>query len=123
MRQRALEQKEIQQMNTTTLTVGDSAPDFSGIAVGAEFADGKPFRLSDYFDEQIVLYFYPQDQTPGCTAQACKLRADLSLHDLPQRFAKPGVDVFLGEAHVAGPDTVEVAGQTLRFKRVVIATG
>ena len=44
-------------MNTTTLTVGDSAPDFSGIAVGAEFADGKPFRLSDYFDEQIVLYF------------------------------------------------------------------
>jgi hypothetical protein len=32
-------------MNTTTLTVGDSAPDFSGIAVGAEFAEGKPFRL------------------------------------------------------------------------------
>ncbi len=57
-----------------TLTVGDSAPDFSGIAVGAEFADGKPFRLSNYFDEQIVLYFYPQDHTPGCTAQACKLR-------------------------------------------------
>src|SRR5205809_1188560 len=61
-------------MNTTTLTVGDSAPDFSGIAVGAEFADGKPFRLSDYFEEQIVLHFYPQDHTPGCTAQACKLR-------------------------------------------------
>ena len=61
-------------MNTTTLTVGDSAPDFSGIAVGAEFADGKPFQLSNYFDEQIVLYFYPQDHTPGCTAQACKLR-------------------------------------------------
>jgi len=57
-----------------TLTVGDSAPDFSGIAVGAEFADGKPFQLSKYFDEQIVLYFYPQDHTPGCTAQACKLR-------------------------------------------------
>ena len=57
-----------------TLTVGDSAPDFSGIAVGAEFADGKPFQLSNYFDEQIVLYFYPQDHTPGCTAQACKLR-------------------------------------------------
>ena len=61
-------------MNTTTLTVGDTAPDFSAIAVGAEFADGKPIRLSDYFPEQIVLYFYPQDHTPGCTAQACKLR-------------------------------------------------
>ena len=57
-----------------TLKVGDSAPDFSGIAVGAGFADGKPFQLSNYFDEQIVLYFYPQDHTPGCTAQACKLR-------------------------------------------------
>ena len=61
-------------MNTTTLTVGDSAPDFSAVAVGAEFAEGKPFRLSDFFHEQIVLYFYPQDLTPGCTAQACKLR-------------------------------------------------
>jgi len=61
-------------MNSTTLTVGDSAPDFSGIAVGTEFAEGKPFRLSDYFDQQVVLYFYPQDHTPGCTAQACKLR-------------------------------------------------
>jgi hypothetical protein len=41
----------------TTLTVGDTAPDFSAIAVGAEFAEDKPFRLSDYFAEQIVLYF------------------------------------------------------------------
>ena len=61
-------------MSTMTLTAGDPAPDFSAIAVGAEFGDGKPFRLSDYFHEQIVLYFYPQDHTPGCTAQACKLR-------------------------------------------------
>jgi len=61
-------------MSTTTLAAGDSAPDFSAIAVGVEFADGKPIRLSDYFNEQVVLYFYPQDHTPGCTAQACKLR-------------------------------------------------
>jgi len=52
-----------------------------------------------------------------------KLRADISPHDSAQRFAKLGVDVFLGEARFAGPDTVEVAGQTLRFKRAVIATG
>src|SRR5438045_1416915 len=52
-----------------------------------------------------------------------KLRADLSPNDAAQRFAKLGVDVFLGEARFAGPDTVEVAGQTLRFKRAVIATG
>jgi pyruvate/2-oxoglutarate dehydrogenase complex dihydrolipoamide dehydrogenase (E3) component len=52
-----------------------------------------------------------------------KLRADISPHDSAQRFAKLGVDVFLGDARFAGPDTVEVAGQTLRFKRAVIATG
>src|SRR5260221_1195893 len=52
-----------------------------------------------------------------------KLRADVSPHDSAQRFAKLGVDVFLGEAGFAGPDTVEVGGQTLRFKRAVIATG
>jgi pyruvate/2-oxoglutarate dehydrogenase complex dihydrolipoamide dehydrogenase (E3) component len=52
-----------------------------------------------------------------------KLRADLSPHDSAQRFAKLGVDVFLGEARFAGPDTVEVGGQALRFKRAVIATG
>jgi pyruvate/2-oxoglutarate dehydrogenase complex dihydrolipoamide dehydrogenase (E3) component len=52
-----------------------------------------------------------------------KLRADLSPHDSAQRFTKLGVDVFLGEARFSGPDTVGVAGQTLRFKRAVIATG
>jgi pyruvate/2-oxoglutarate dehydrogenase complex dihydrolipoamide dehydrogenase (E3) component/uncharacterized membrane protein YdjX (TVP38/TMEM64 family) len=52
-----------------------------------------------------------------------KLRAGLSPTDSAPRFAKLGVDVFLGEAHFAGPDTIQVAGQTLRFKRAVIATG
>jgi pyruvate/2-oxoglutarate dehydrogenase complex dihydrolipoamide dehydrogenase (E3) component len=52
-----------------------------------------------------------------------KLRADLSPHDSAARFTKLGVDVFLGEAKFAGPDTVQVAGKGLRFKRAVIATG
>ena len=60
---------------------------------------------------------------PTVMARMRKLRADLSPHDSAQRFAKLGVDVFLGEARFAGPDTVEVEGQTLRFKRAVIATG
>ena len=61
-------------MNTMLVGAGDPAPDFSAIAVGVEFGDGTPIRLSNYFDGQIVLYFYPKDHTPGCTAQACKLR-------------------------------------------------
>ena len=52
-----------------------------------------------------------------------KLRADLSPHDSAQRFAKLGVDVFLGEAHFSGSDSIEVGGKTLRFKKAVIATG
>src|SRR5881409_3684209 len=60
---------------------------------------------------------------PAVMERMRKLRADLSPHDSAQRFAKLGVDVFLGEARFAGPDTVEVAGQILRFKRAVIATG
>src|SRR5262245_39605742 len=61
-------------MNTMILGAGDTAPDFTAIAVGAEFGNGTSIRLSDYFDGQIVLYFYPQDHTPACTVQACKLR-------------------------------------------------
>ena len=37
-------------------------------------ADGKEIRLSDYPGKKIALYFYPKDNTPGCTAQACDLR-------------------------------------------------
>src|SRR2546426_340028 len=64
-----------------------------------------------------------QADFPAAMKRMRQLRADLSPHDSAQRFAKLGVDVFLGEARFAGPDTVEVGGQTLRFKRAVIATG
>jgi len=60
---------------------------------------------------------------PAVMERMRKLRADISPHDSAARFTKLGVDVFLGEAKFAGPDTVQVAGKTLRFKRAVIATG
>jgi pyruvate/2-oxoglutarate dehydrogenase complex dihydrolipoamide dehydrogenase (E3) component/uncharacterized membrane protein YdjX (TVP38/TMEM64 family) len=60
---------------------------------------------------------------PAVMERMRKLRANLSPTDSAPRFAKLGVDVFLGEAHFSGPDTVQVAGQTLRFKRAVIASG
>lgn len=52
-----------------------------------------------------------------------RLRAGISHHDSARRFQEMGVDVFLGEARFSGPDTVEVGGKTLRFKKAVIATG
>jgi peroxiredoxin Q/BCP len=51
------------------LNEGDTAPDFSGIN-----EKGEPVSLSDYRGKKLVLYFYPKDDTPGCTAQACSLR-------------------------------------------------
>ncbi len=53
-----------------------------------------------------------------------KIRADISGHDSAKRFSEEiGVDVFLGAAKFSGPDTVEVDGSTLCFKKAVIATG
>ena len=52
-----------------------------------------------------------------------RLRARISDHDSARRFKELGVDVFLGEGRFSGPDTVEVGGETLRFKKAVIATG
>ncbi len=53
---------------------GDKAPDFQGVAVGGEFGDGKTVGLSDFVRRTLILYFYPKDDTPGCTQQACSLR-------------------------------------------------
>jgi pyruvate/2-oxoglutarate dehydrogenase complex dihydrolipoamide dehydrogenase (E3) component len=52
-----------------------------------------------------------------------RLRAQISAHDSTRRFKDLGVDVFLGEGHFSDPDTMEVAGKTLRFRKAVIATG
>ena len=51
------------------LKEGASAPDFSG-----KDQDGKMIRLADYKGKKVILYFYPKDDTPGCTAEACNLR-------------------------------------------------
>lgn len=52
-----------------SLEVGQKAPDFE-----SKDQDDKPIRLSDFKGKKVVLYFYPKDNTPGCTTQACNLR-------------------------------------------------
>ena len=56
------------------LSVGDPAPDFAATAVGGDHGEGAVVRLNDFRGSPLVLYFYPKDDTPGCTAQACGLR-------------------------------------------------
>ena len=55
------------------LTVGDKIPEILGID-----QDGKEVKASDYQGSKLVLYFYPKDNTPGCTAEACSLRDNFS---------------------------------------------
>lgn len=52
-----------------SLEVGKKAPDFE-----VKDQNGKMVKLSDFKGKKVVLYFYPKDNTPGCTAQACNLR-------------------------------------------------
>jgi peroxiredoxin Q/BCP len=51
------------------LQVGDKAPEFT-----TKDQDGKDVSLADFKGKKVVLYFYPNDMTPGCTAEACSLR-------------------------------------------------
>lgn len=55
------------------LKVGDKAPDFKGID-----QDGKSISLAQFTGKKLVLYFYPKDNTPGCTTEACNLRDNYS---------------------------------------------
>jgi thioredoxin-dependent peroxiredoxin len=58
----------------TELKVGDPAPDFKATAVGGISGGGQEVKVADFADSTLVLYFYPEDDTPGCTIQACDLR-------------------------------------------------
>lgn len=56
------------------LKEGDLAPAFTGIN-----QDGKPINLADYKGKRLILYFYPKDNTPGCTAETCNLNDNYSM--------------------------------------------
>lgn len=58
----------------TPLQEGDKAPAFSG-----NDQNGQTIRLADYKGKRVALYFYPQDDTPTCTTQACNLRDNFAL--------------------------------------------
>jgi peroxiredoxin Q/BCP len=71
--------------------VGKPAPDFEALDDA-----GDPIKLSDYKGKEVVLYFYPRADTPGCTKEACAFRDDYSAYE------EAGV-VILG----VSPDTVK----------------
>ncbi len=65
------------------LNVGDAAPAFTG-----EDQNGETVSLDQYRGKKLVLYFYPKDNTPGCTAEACNLR------DNYEQFMEKGYEIL-----------------------------
>ena len=65
------------------LKEGDKAPNFTGVGQNGEF-----ISLDHYKGKKVVLYFYPKDNTPGCTAEACNLR------DNYKNLLEKGLDVI-----------------------------
>ena len=65
------------------LKVGDAAPAFTG-----EDQNGETVSLDQYRGNKLVLYFYPKDNTPGCTAEACNLR------DNYEQFMEKGYEIL-----------------------------
>lgn len=76
------------------LKIGDVAPDFLGLD-----ENGKEIRVSNYRGIRLVVYFYPKDNTPGCTAEACSLRDGMS--DLADAgFAVVGISADSAVSHL-----------------------
>lgn len=77
----------------THLKVGDKAPNFTGID-----QNGESIELSQLVGKKIVLYFYPKDSTPGCTAQACDLRDNYQML-LSKGYTVLGVSADTQKSH------------------------
>lgn len=75
------------------MQIGDQAPELLGID-----EDGQEIRLSQFRGQKLVLYFYPKDNTAGCTAEACSLRDNYS-ELRKQGYAVVGVSVDSAASH------------------------
>ncbi|MBV8352618.1 MAG: peroxiredoxin [Verrucomicrobia bacterium] len=80
------------------LKIGDPAPYFKATAVGGIYGGGQEVKLPDFAGSTLVLYFYPKNDTPGCTKQACDLRD--SWRELESKVELFGVSNDSVESHV-----------------------
>lgn len=76
------------------LQIGDVAPEFE-----SQDQDGKKIKLSGYKGKKVVLYFYPQDNTPTCTKEACNLRDNYDRF-LAQGYVVLGVSPDNAKSHL-----------------------
>jgi peroxiredoxin Q/BCP len=79
------------------IKIGDTAPNFSATVVGGKYGEDQEVSLADFRGIPLILYFYPKDDTPGCTAQACGLRD--AWDEIKNRAAIFGVSVDPAKSH------------------------
>jgi len=79
------------------LKLGAPAPQFTATAVGGCYGLGAPISLREFAGQLVVLYFYPRDDTPGCTRQACGLRD--AWNQFSQRAVVLGVSPDSAQRH------------------------
>src|SRR6187551_634075 len=77
--------------------IGKPAPEFTSPVIGGIYKAGDTVTLSALRGQNVILYFYPKDDTPGCTTQACALRDSWS--DLESRGEIFGVSVDSAASH------------------------
>lgn len=82
----------------THLKVGDKAPEFKGAT-----QNGEEISLSDFSGKKLILYFYPKDNTPGCTAESCNLNDNYNSW-LNKGFEVVGVSPDSVQSHVKFAD-------------------
>lgn len=96
------------------LQKGTKAPDFCGVDEA-----GNEHRLSDYAGKKLVLYFYPKDSTPGCTAEACSLRDNYDRF-LAKGYAVLGVSKDSAASHQKFIEKYSLPFHLLSDKELVI---
>lgn len=89
------------------LKVNDPAPAFLG-----QDQDNNTIKLADFAGKKLVLYFYPKDNTPGCTAQACNLR------DNYERLLQAGYEIVGVSADSAASHKRFIANKQLPFRLI-----
>ena len=102
-------------LNANTLETGQAAPDFQ-----LNDQDGRTHSLEGYRGQWVVLYFYPKDNTPGCTKQACAFRDDYKTINA-QNTQVLGISVDTSESHAEFADKYNLPFPLLADKQGRIA--
>ena len=98
------------------LQVGQTAPDFT-----LEDQHRQTHSLSDYRGQWVVLYFYPKNDTPGCTTEACSFRDNINVL-IAQQAVVLGVSVDNAESHKAFAEKYKLPFSLLSDSKAEVAT-